>query len=204
MCMHIYIEVSLNSLSHKSTVSVSLSFPHTKKALCLSFPGSLSSWSCAQYSAPFLFRVPSRFGVKWSIWPETLQGHFSLLETWKRMAVAAACSWGRRWLAAWHPGIMSWIAGLRRTKNAWAWYWNKDVYFTIGLLKKRNKWKIIFFSFSFKKSDKMAMKTVVSEARDVRRNEDLRERNICEHTHVLSKLLAQMYTDVHTAHAYSG
>ena len=50
----------------------------------------------------------------------------------------------------------------------------------------------------------MAMKTVVSEARDVRRNEDLRERNICEHTHVLSKLLAQMYTDVHTAHAYSG
>ena len=67
MCMHIYIEVSLNSLSHKSTVSVSLSFPHTKKALCLSFPGSLSSWSCAQYSAPFLFRVPSRFGVKWSI-----------------------------------------------------------------------------------------------------------------------------------------
>ena len=48
----------------------------------------------------------------------------------------------------------------------------------------------------------MALKTA-SEAQDVG------ETKICEkgtfvNTHVLSKLLAQMYTDVHTAHAYSG
>ena len=46
MCIHMYIEVSLNSLTHRSTVSVSLSFPHKKRhSVCLfpalSVPGAV-------------------------------------------------------------------------------------------------------------------------------------------------------------------
>jgi hypothetical protein len=69
MCIHLYIEVSLSVHSHTTQLHLPPSHSHTHKKKCtvclfltLSVPGAVPN--TPPLALPFLFRVPSRFGVK--------------------------------------------------------------------------------------------------------------------------------------------
>ena len=101
ICVYIFIYKCLSQLSLTQLNCICLPLiPTHKNALCLSFPGSLSSWICAQCSASCsAFSISSSLAF-WCqrelVRQETLQGHFSLLENawlWRLSEVEVGAGW---------------------------------------------------------------------------------------------------------------